>query len=69
MQNLRSHDLHFGAAATTPEFGAFSDPCQNSVRVQSEQVLKQGNQTFAVGVQKAEVARAPEPLGQYMLEQ
>ena len=33
------------------------------------QILKQGDQLLGIGMQKAEVARASEALGQDMLEQ
>ncbi len=44
------------------------EPSQRPVRVEAQQRLKQGDQPFAVGMQKAEVASASEAFGQHMLE-
>ena len=64
----RAHDAHHGAATPTGEWRAVLDPGQGPLRVEAEQILKQGHQAFAVGVQEAEVARTPEAFGQHMLE-
>ena len=63
-----THDVHHGTATRACELGAFFDPSQGPVRVKAQQILKHGDQTFAVGVQEAEVAGASEAFGQHMLE-
>jgi hypothetical protein len=45
------------------------DPRQGPAGIEFEQKVQQLDQTFAVGVQKAEVAGAAEALGQDMLKQ
>jgi hypothetical protein len=64
--NPRSNNLHLGTAATTHQLGSFFDPCHYLVRSKPEQGLKQANQTFAVGMQKAEISGASKPFWQYM---
>ena len=65
---IRVRTMFITAPNRACELGAFFDPSQGPVRVKAQQILKHGDQTFAVGVQEAEVAGASEAFGQHMLE-
>jgi len=62
------YDLHICATAWTGEAGTWFDPGQRPLPIQSEQILHQGDQPLAVGMQEAEVMRATEAFGQNMLQ-
>jgi hypothetical protein len=47
----RAPDAHHGAATAAGEWRAVLDPSQRPLRVEAKQILKQGHQAFAVGVQ------------------
>ena len=66
--NPRSHDHHHCPAANAQDRCSFLDPGQRPARIELQQHMQQGDQTLAVGMQKAEVARPPETFGQHVLE-
>ena len=58
-----SHNPHGGAAALTKERRARLDPGRGRSGNPLQHEVQQRDQAFAVGMQKAEVACAPEALG------
>ena len=65
----RSHDPHRAAAVETGERRTRADRGDGAAGVDPEQEVQQLDQALAVGVEKAEVARAAQPLGQDMAQQ
>jgi len=67
-RNTRFDNNHAASAGPALEGRPFSQPGQRPVRIHALQNLQQANQPLAVGVQKDEVAGAPEAIGQDMPE-
>ena len=65
----RSQDPHRAAAVETGERRTRADRGDGAAGVDPEQEVQQLDQALAVGVEKAEVARAAQPLGQDMAQQ
>ena len=65
--NPRFHNHHHRPAARADDGCPFLEPCQSPARSEFQQHMQQGNQALTVRMQKAEVARTPEPFGQHML--
>ena len=66
--NPSFHDHHHRPAAGTQDRRPLFQPGHRLARDKFEQHMQQGDQALAVGMQKTEVARSPEALGQHMLQ-
>ena len=67
-QDAGLHDPHRLPAARTREGRSWFENGGHSRRHEFEQQVQQGDQALAVRMQKAEVARAPQTLGQHDLQ-
>ena len=59
--NPRSHNHHHRPAAGAQDRRSFLEPCHCLTRGELQHQVQQGDQALAVGMKKAEVARAPKP--------
>src|SRR5450631_3693266 len=65
--NLRFHNSHGTSATRALDRRSFCQRYQGFNGLKAEQVLKQCQHSFAVGMQNAKVTGAPKTLGQHML--
>jgi len=68
MRDPGSQDGHCGATTRAQQWRAFGECGHRALGIDAEQVLHEGDQAFAVGMQEAEVSGPAKALGQHMLE-